>query len=140
MHGSSQVGEMGEQGSGGWPHCGRKVPDWWPAPGYSVRAQLPFCCHSQTVSPVSPTPAHLAVLHGDGVSWRCLGAPSEALATIAQRWKQPKHPLDEEYVDRTSLVAQWIRIRLPMQGTWVRALVQKDPTCHRTTKPMHHNY
>ena len=37
-------------------------------------------------------------------------------------------------------MAQWLRIRLPMQGTRVRALVQEDPTCHGTTKPMHHNY
>ena len=40
----------------------------------------------------------------------------------------------------TSLVAQWFRIRLPMQGTWVRALVREDPTCHRATKPRCHNY
>ena len=40
----------------------------------------------------------------------------------------------------TSLVAQWLRIRLPMQGTRVRALVQEDPTCRRATKPVRHNY
>ena len=40
----------------------------------------------------------------------------------------------------TSLVAQWLRIRLPMQGTRVRALVREDPTCRGATKPMHHNY
>ena len=34
----------------------------------------------------------------------------------------------------TSLVAQWLRIHLPMQGTRVRALVQEDPTCHATTE------
>ena len=39
-----------------------------------------------------------------------------------------------------SLVAQWLRIHLPMQGTWVWALVWKDPTCCRATKPMRHNY
>ena len=39
-----------------------------------------------------------------------------------------------------SLVVQWLRIRLPMQGTWVRALVWEDPTCHRATKPLRHNY
>ena len=27
------------------------------------------------------------------------------------------------------LVEQWLRIRLPMQGTWVRSLVREDPTC-----------
>ena len=39
-----------------------------------------------------------------------------------------------------SLVAQWLRIHLPMQGTQVQALVQEDPTCRRATKPVHHNY
>ena len=40
----------------------------------------------------------------------------------------------------TSLVAQWLRIHLLMQGTRVRALVREDPTCCGATKPMHHNY
>ena len=39
----------------------------------------------------------------------------------------------------TSLVAQWLRIHLPMQGTQVQALGREDSTCHRATKPMHHN-
>ena len=41
---------------------------------------------------------------------------------------------------RASLVAQWLRICLPMQGTWVRALVWEDPTCRRATRPVSHNY
>ena len=41
---------------------------------------------------------------------------------------------------QASLVAQWLRIHLPMQGTRVRALVQGNPTCHGATKPVHHNY
>ena len=43
----------------------------------------------------------------------------------------------------TSLVAQWLRIRLPMQGTRVQACPRKIPhaaeqliPCARTTKPM----
>ena len=40
----------------------------------------------------------------------------------------------------TSLVAQWLRIRLPLQETRVRALVREDPTCRGPTKPMLHNY
>ena len=39
-----------------------------------------------------------------------------------------------------SLVAQWFRIRLPMQGTRVLSLVQEDPTCRGATKPVRHNY
>ena len=40
----------------------------------------------------------------------------------------------------TSLVAQWLRIRLPMQGSQVRSLVREDPMCRGATKPVHHNY
>ena len=39
-----------------------------------------------------------------------------------------------------SLVAQWLRICLPMQGTWVRALVWEDPTCREAAGPVSHNY
>ena len=40
----------------------------------------------------------------------------------------------------TSLVVWWLRIFLPMLGTWIQSLVWEDPTCHRATKPVHHNY
>ena len=40
---------------------------------------------------------------------------------------------------RASLVAQWLGIRLPMQGTRVRALVWEDPTCRGATRPVSHN-
>ena len=43
-------------------------------------------------------------------------------------------------VKGASLVVQWLRISLPMQGTWVRALVWEDPTCRGATKPVRHNY
>ena len=39
-----------------------------------------------------------------------------------------------------SLVLQWFRIHLPMQGTWIRSLIQEDPTCCGATKPWCHNY
>ena len=41
---------------------------------------------------------------------------------------------------RTSLLVQWIRIHLPMQGTRVKSLVWEDSTCHGATKPTCHNY
>ena len=40
---------------------------------------------------------------------------------------------------RASLVAQWLRVRLPMQGTRVRALVWEDPTCCGAAGPVSHN-
>ena len=39
-----------------------------------------------------------------------------------------------------SLVAQWLRVCLPMQETRVQALVWEDPTCRGATRPVSHNY
>ena len=40
---------------------------------------------------------------------------------------------------RASLVAQWLRTCLLMQGTRVRALVWEDPACRGATRPVSHN-
>ena len=60
------------------------------------------------------------------------------------RSRGPIYLLPQNYIKiehfRTSLVAQWLRICLPMQGTRVPALVQEDPTCRRATRPVSHNY
>ena len=45
-----------------------------------------------------------------------------------------------KFKSRASLVAQWLRICLPMQGTRVRALVSEDPTCRGAAGPVSHNY
>ena len=37
---------------------------------------------------------------------------------------------------RACLVAQWLRISLPIQGTQAQSLVQKDTTCRKATKPL----
>ena len=34
------------------------------------------------------------------------------------------------------MVVQWLRVRLPMQGTRVRSLVWEDPLCATTTEPV----
>ena len=41
-----------------------------------------------------------------------------------------------DHFSRTCLVAQWLGIRLPVQGTWVRSLVQEDSICPRATTLM----
>ena len=46
----------------------------------------------------------------------------------------------QELYTGASLVVQWLRIRLPMQGTQVLALVWEDPTCRGATGPVSHNY
>ena len=40
----------------------------------------------------------------------------------------------------TPLMAHWLRVRLPMEGTRVQSLVWEHPTCCKATKPVHHNY
>ena len=47
---------------------------------------------------------------------------------------------DQNWLNRASLVARWLRVCLPMQGTRVRALVWEDPTCHGATRPVSHNH
>ena len=44
------------------------------------------------------------------------------------------------FKNRVSLVVQWLRIQLSIQGTWVQALVWDDCTCLRATKPIHPKY
>ena len=56
------------------------------------------------------------------------------MSSRKQKQKQIKNK------NRASLVAQWLRIRLPMQGTRIRALVQEDPTCRGAAKPVRHSY
>ena len=45
-----------------------------------------------------------------------------------------------EVLTGASLVAQWLRICLLMQGTRVRALVWEDPICRGAAGPVSHNY
>ena len=46
----------------------------------------------------------------------------------------------EETTQRVSLVAERLRIHLPMQGTQVRFLIWGDSTHPRATEPVGHNY
>ena len=59
-------------------------------------------------------------------------------------WEDAEFASPHKYIKNTStgasLVAQWLRICLPMQGTRVRALVWEDPTCRGATRPVSHNY
>ena len=67
------------------------------------------------------------------------------LSEISQMEKDKYHMISLRYeyrkqTNRASLVVQWLRICLPMQGTRVRALVWEDPTCRESTGPVSHNY
>ena len=56
-------------------------------------------------------------------------------STLAAGWR-----MNENGESGTSLVRQWLGVCLPMQGTWVRALVREDPTCRGAAGPVRHNY
>ena len=51
-----------------------------------------------------------------------------------------KHIRHQICILGTSLVVQWLRICLPMQGTQVQLLVWEDPTRRGATKPVRDNY
>ena len=42
----------------------------------------------------------------------------------------------KKYRDRTSLMVQWLRIHLSMQGTQVQSLIREDPICYGATEPV----
>ena len=37
--------------------------------------------------------------------------------------------LKKKETNRTFLVVHWLRIHLPMQGTWIWSLILENPTC-----------
>ena len=87
--------------------------------------------------------SYLAI-HGEvigNLQYRKLRAESERQVDV--RWNK-RNQCSQEFVSKrgtgASLVAQWLRICLPMQGTRVRALVWEDPTCCGATRPVSHNY
>ena len=47
--------------------------------------------------------------------------------------KMKENPLSPS---RTSLVVQWLKVSLPMQGTQVQTLGEDDPTRHWATEPI----
>ena len=55
-------------------------------------------------------------------------------------FSNPDRSCYQNQSSRISLVVQWLRICLPVQGTQVWSLVCEDPTCHRATKPESHSH
>ena len=103
--------------------------------------QLPATPSSPTLE--HPPPTHLACAsHRVGMS-DCYNTHLYPPSSVSFAWVPPI--LDTGLISKilnnwTSLVVQWIRICLPMQGTWVPSLIREDSTCRGTTKPRSHNY
>ena len=64
---------------------------------------------------------------------------SRLLSIQISRWPRRWHTCYFANM-RAFLVAWWIRILLPTQGTWVQSLVQEDSACWGATKPANLNY
>ena len=74
--------------------------------------------------------------------WQALGMTFPALRSLLKVQSETPYKSFSKAKKSlgASLVAQWLGISLPMQGTSVRALVWEDPTCRRATRPVSHNY
>ncbi|XP_054944874.1 stAR-related lipid transfer protein 7, mitochondrial isoform X3 [Physeter macrocephalus] len=76
---------------------------------------------------------------------------NNVMVLVSRAVEHPSVPESPEFVRVRSYESQmvirphksfdeWLRIRLPMQGTRVRAPVREDPTCHGAARPVSHNY
>ena len=84
---------------------------------------------------------HNHMLSSETYSWITAGF---ILLDILHMWLMAPSSNLEEVIQRTmcwtSLVVQWLRICLPMQGTWVWALIWEDPIRRGATEPVCRNY
>ena len=100
----------------------------WPSKEHCPCPVGIFLCHVQDLCAQSVSPGWRIQL----LSWGSALCPG--ISNSALQW--PSLFLKQNTKKRTSLVVQWIRILLPMQGTRVWFLVQEDTTCDRATKPV----
>ena len=114
---------------------------------------VPFCCEGseqlerggwkREISSMSAIPRQITFRKGNIWYFR-IWKLSPLILSMLCTLKLPRFQFEDcgfkEPGSWTSLVAQWLRIRLPMQETQVRFLVREDPTCCGATKPVCHNY
>ena len=108
----------------------------WSLPGWGTK--IPHA-----VGQLSPhtTTTELACSRAGAPQLESLYASTTEPTRSGARTPQWKTPCAATKIScaRASLVAQWLRICLLMQGTWVRALVWEDPTCRGASRPMSHS-
>ena len=113
----------------------------WDLPGPGLEFMSPALAGEflTTAPPGKPSLPILSEERGTVLFWVCLSNLPEGLYIHTE-------PVPTQYLLTrkpqlgASLVAQWLRVCLPMQGTQVRALVREDPTCHGAIGPVSQNY
>ena len=90
-----------------------------------------FCTAKETINKTKRQPSEWEKIFANEATDKGL---------ISRIYKQLMQLNIKKQKSRASLVAQLLRICLPMQGTRVRALVWEDPTCRGATRPVSHNY
>ena len=96
----------------------------------------------------SEAPQRSSSQHQDPALTNCLETPLlDVAGQTTSKTRIQHHPSkkkrkkrNDKKSYRASLVAHWLRICLPMQGTRVRALAREDPTCRGATRPVSHDY
>ena len=98
-----------------------------------------FCTAKETINKMNRQPSEWEKIFANDATDKGLSFKIHK-QLIQLNIKKANNSIKKWAEEWASLVAQWLRIHLPMQGTWVRALVWEDPTCLRATKPICHNY
>ena len=102
-------------------HCGAQQQDTPHSPG---------CCGKTREGGGAPLGSPLS--GGSSVGYCAL------LGLLFKRTRVPSR--QTIYGFRASLMGQWLRIHLPMQGTQVQSLVREEPTCRGAAKSTWRKY
>ena len=123
----------------------RKLPElineFGKVAGYKMNAQksLAFLCTNNERSEREIKETIPFTIAAKRIKYLGINLPKEVKDLYSENYKTLMKEIKVD-TNRASLVAQWLRIRLTIQGTRVQALVWEVPTCRRATKPTHHNY
>ncbi|XP_060141750.1 metabotropic glutamate receptor 7-like isoform X6 [Globicephala melas] len=92
----------------------------------------------EQLSPVSTMLSHLPLLvRREQAEWKKVIMTTGA-TKCNRKWGLAARRSKASKEARASLVVQWLRVCLPMQGTRIRAPVREDPTCCGAAGPVSH--
>ena len=137
---SGAGGELQALWGGRLPLLPRQSPRQYDQRGHNGGGSGDPSCHSLSV--ISALGDRVWALSSLGLSFPVLYTEWFNQSSGSQSWLHTTITWGafKNLHSRASLVAQWLRVCLLVQETWVRALVWEDPTCRGATGPVSHNY